>query len=67
MAFNAPPPPPPPPGIPAWAIPPAPENPEVDQLTTALIQVIREQFPSKQEIVDAIRQGVKEAILEADD
>lgn len=67
MAFSTPPPPPPPSGIPAWAILPAPENPEVDRLTTALIQVIREQFPSKQEIVDAIRQGVKEAILEADD
>lgn len=36
-------------------------------MAATLIQALREAFPSKAEIVEAIKQGTKEAILEADD
>lgn len=64
MAFSAPPPPPPPTDG-------ASQNRGTDWQTQMMAQAIqaalKEIWPSKREIVDAIRRGVKEAILEADD
>lgn len=57
----SPPPPPPPPGgrqTPSDA---------ANLLVDAIVKALKEVMPTKQEMADAIRQGTKEAILEADD
>ena len=62
-----PPPPPPPSGVKVQGTPIVLGSDFADVLFTAMVKVMREAMPSKEEIADAIRRGTKEAILEADD